>query len=288
MLLKSLDKNLLITDGNLFMKIDNSAVEFSKSDISKKIKLPKILTPELAEIIGIILGDGHLIHNKKYALTTMYLLVIAGSLSEDLDYYTNKINPMFSDLFNSKFKIASRRDDELIVRLNSKAITTFFKNLGIKSGNKTDDNFIPKIVLNSNNDIKKGLIRGVFDTEGTITFKKDYFGKHSKPIVSVKMKSEKFILQLKKLLEELGFNPKLYREDYFDRRFDKLSIRHRIDLAGKKKLQRYLKVIGFRNPRHFTKIAIWRKFGFYPPRLVYQQRTGILDGKLNIENIYKF
>jgi len=268
------------------MELDNQKIEFSRVDIAKQIKLPDTLTSELAEIIGIILGDGHIEHNKKYSKTRMYLVNIAGSLSEDRDYYHNHINPMFFDIFNTQFTISSRRDDELILNLYSKAIATFFVNQGIKSGSKVDGNFIPEKILNSKEDIKIGFLKGVFDTEGSITFKKDYFGKHSKPMISLKMKSINFILQLKELLIEFDLDPKIYEEKYFDKRYNKVDIRYRIDLAGKKKFKRFLDLIGFRNPRHLTKIEIWKKHGFYPPRLSYQQRKDILDGKLNPENFY--
>jgi intein/homing endonuclease len=268
------------------MKLDNKNIEFSKVDIIKQIKLPDTLTSKLAEIIGVILGDGHIEHGKRYPGKIMYLVNIAGSCSEDQTYYNSHINPMFFELFNTQFTISSRRNDELILNLYSKAISTFFVNQGIKSGNKTDDNFIPKHILQSNNEVILGLIRGVFDTEGSITFKKNYFGKHSHPIISLKMKSFNFVSQIKKLLENIGFNIIFYKDTYYDKRSNKESIRYRIDIAGKKNLKKFIDLIGFKNPRHSTKIEIWNKHGFYPPRLSYSQRKNILNGKLNPENFY--
>jgi|TARA_Y100000310_G_C20690313_1_gene821781 intein/homing endonuclease len=268
------------------MKLNKQDTIFSRCDINKQIKLPNNLTPKLAEIIGIILGDGHIECGKKYSQTTMYLINIAGSVSEDKAYYTNHINPIFLDIFNTQFTISSRRNDELVLNLYSKAIATFFVNQGIKAGSKVDENFVPENILNSRENIKKGFLRGIFDTEGSMTFKKDYFGKHSKPLISLKMKSINFILQLKELLIEFDFDPKIYKEEYFDKRSNKVSIRYKIDLVGKKKLKRFLKLIGFRNPRHLIKVEIWKKHGFYPPRLSYQQRKDILDGKLNLEEFY--
>ena len=268
------------------MNLNNDGVEFSKKDLSKNINLPNYLTPELAEIVGIILGDGHLEYNKKYSNNVIYLVQVSGSSSEDIEYYKNEINPLFYKLFNTKFNIFFRRNDELDVRLYSKAITTFIKNLGVKSGRKVDNNGIPDIILNSNDEIKKSFLRGVFDTEGSITFKKDYFKKHSKPIISLAMKSADFVLQLRRLLEELDFVPIFYKEEYLDNRSGKITVRYRIELAGKKNLKKYLEIIGFRNPRHLTKIAIWEKFGFYPPGLIYKQRKDILDDKLNPLDFY--
>lgn len=268
------------------MQLNNKEIIYSKGDISKGVNLPNILTPDLAEIIGIILGDGHIEFNKKYSRTTAYSIYVAGSLSEDMDYYKNEINPIFFKLFNTKFNISSQRNDELIVRLYSKAIATFITKLGIKLGNKVDNNIIPKIILDSNNLVKRAFLKGIFDTEGSIMFKKDYFSKHSKPIISLGMKSYRFILELRNILEGLGFTVIFYKDKYFDKRNSKQFIIHKINLAGKKNLKKYLNIIGFRNPKHLTKIAIWNKFGFYPPRLNLQQRKDVLNGKLSIKEVY--
>ena len=42
------------------MEFNLSKIKFSKNDINRNIKIPKILTKELAEFVGIMIGDGHL------------------------------------------------------------------------------------------------------------------------------------------------------------------------------------------------------------------------------------
>lgn len=270
------------------MKIDNSVIEFSRADISQNVKLPLELTPSLAEIVGVILGDGHIAFGKKYKNSVSYTLFISGSASEDTDYYKDSFNPMFFNLFNKPLRISFNRNNELIVRLYSKSITKFFVNLGIGSGRKVDNNYIPEIILNSDNEIKSSFLRGVFDTDGSISFKKDYWEKHSHPIIKVAMKSDRFISQLKNLLENLNFKVIFYKEDYFDKRFFKNSVRYTIELAGKKNLKNFLSLIDFRNPRHLTKVAIWKKFGFCPPKTTLEQRKNILNGSLNISEVYRY
>ena len=269
------------------MDLNNSAIEFSRRDIINNIKLPSKFTPELAEILGIILGDGHLDYNKKYKTTTMYCISISGSSSEDTMFYTDKINPLFYELFNKKFNISIQRNDELIVRLHSKAIATFIKNLGVMPGRKVDNNVIPNLIFSSNHQIKAGFIRGVFDTEGSVAFKKNTKGFHVAPTITLSMKSKKFIEQLKELLMEFNFTPKVYFEKYKNSRNDNNYERYRLELPGKKNLTKFLTTINFRNPRHLTKIDIWNRFGFYPPRLNYQQRLDILNGKLDPQSFYK-
>lgn len=267
------------------MNFNNKNIVFSKKDISKKVILPKNLTPELSEIIGIILGDGHLEHNKKYSSTTMYCIKIAGNLSEDADYHKNEINPMFFKLFNTTFNISQERKNELVSRLYSKAIATFMKELGIKPGCKVYTNKIPNLILNANNKIKISFLRGMFDTDGSISFKKDNKGFHSKPIISISMKSEQITLQIKELLTSLNFNVQTFLNLYKDKK--KKYTGNKIELAGKKNLSKFQEIIKFRNPRHTTKIEIYKKYGFCPPYLTYQQKLNILNQKTDPLNFYQ-
>jgi len=267
------------------MCIDNSSVGYSSRDVLSGVKLPDKLSPDLAEILGIILGDGHL-DLKKYPKSPHYVLNISGSLSEDYNYYIDEINPMFFQLFNKEFKFVFQRENEFFARVSSKAIATFFKNLGVKPGKKVDNNEIPDKIMNANDEIKKAFLRGVFDTEGSIAFKKNTKGFHVGPTITLAMKSEKFVYQLRTILCSFNFNPAVYFEEFYDKRFNRTYRRHRLELPGKKNLAKFLEVINFRNPRHLTKIEIWNRFGFYPPRLVYQQRIDILNGKLNPNKFY--
>lgn len=259
------------------MVLFNDNLLFSKRDFSKEIRLPDEINPELAEILGVILGDGHLECNKKHKSNTVYLLNIAGSYSEDFDYYDTYFRKIFFDLFNADFKIYMRRNDELVINIYSKIIANFFKFLGVHPGNKTDFNEIPLIILNSKPEIKRAFIRGVFDTDGSITFKRDYHGKHSNPVVSITMKSQKFIEQLSDFMNELGFTSSPYKEENLDKRVNKISVRYRLDFAGHENLERYLKLIGFSNPRHLTKLGMFNKNGFYTPRTPYKERKIILE-----------
>jgi len=67
------------------MKFDLSKIEFSKRDISRNIKLPIKLTENLAEFMGIIMGDGHLSHYRGYFKGRKYVqyeIHITGNVSE--------------------------------------------------------------------------------------------------------------------------------------------------------------------------------------------------------------
>lgn len=100
---------------------------------------------------------------------------------------------------------------------------------------------------------------------------------YSSPVISIKMKSQKFIEQLSNILKELEFTFSLYPDRYFDKRNNKTSTRYSINLARKENLERYIKLIGFSNPRHLTKLEIFNKNGYYTPRTSYKNRKILLE-----------
>ena len=72
-----------------------------------------------------------------------------------------------------------------------------------------------------------------------------------------------------------GHQPKNLRDSY----------RYVITISGVKRLQKWMKLIGIKNPVKFTRYLIWKKFGFCPPHTTLEQRKDLLKGKLNIYNI---
>ena len=59
---------------------------------------------------------------------------------------------------------------------------------------------------------------------------------------------------------------------------------YQIDIYGKENLEKWLYNIGFSNTKHLTKIEIWRKLGYCPPRTTYKERFVILNS-LNEKNL---
>ena len=79
------------------MNFDLSEIKFSKRDLEKGIKLPKKLTPNLAEIIGLHIGDGHLgyrIDKKQFVLQLM------GDPKTEKLHYDKHIKKLWKKVFN--------------------------------------------------------------------------------------------------------------------------------------------------------------------------------------------
>ncbi len=213
------------------IKLDNNNVLFSRNDEKRGIVIPKIMTRELAEEIGIHVGDGTL-PNKEYYFS------VRGGMDEE-DYYTEFILPLYKRVYNLDLKVL-KRSRACGFEINSKALYLFKnKTLGIVTGCKTNRVEIPKqIVCGDNKEIMQAFVRGVFDTDGCF-----YGAKKGKyPVISLSIKSKKAIVQIYKILKKLGFCPYLHIEEYS------------IYLNGPMRFIKWMREIGTNNPKHKRRI----------------------------------
>ncbi len=256
-------------------------IQYSVKDKYSNIFLPKYLNENLAEFVGIVIGDGHL-HHQIRRDSNFYSLTISCNFTEDMDYFNNVINPLFEKLFNTKLSVIKNKKLNYFNAVKcSKSVVNFLNlNFSIPIGNKTSDIQIPQSILKSNNSIKAAFIRGLVDTDFSLTFqKKKQF--HNYPIIKCSLKSKNIICQLNGVLAEFGFKTSLaLNEKNFDKRFDVYYERHSIYLSGKNNLEKWISLIGFNNPRLYSKYLIWKNFGFCPPNTTLEQRKQMLDGKI--------
>lgn len=265
------------------MELNLHKIEFSHKDIKRNIKLPKTLSPNLIELIGIILGDGHLDNTKRKGNAQNRRIVIHGNLTDDIDYFKH-INSLFKDLFGIKLKLGKYRKNELYAIIDSKAIFSFLKYLEIPVGNKGLIK-IPSYIIKSKTDIFH-FIRGLFDTDGSITFKrKDNKKIHYYPVLKFSSKSHYIIKQLSNIFNKNNIKNYAFLKKQRIRKGTITYISY-IDINGKKNLKRWMKLIGFNNTKHLTKYKIWKNFGFSPPYTTLKQRKEILKGKINPLELY--
>jgi hypothetical protein len=126
----------------------------------KKIKYPE-LNEELAEFIGIYLGDGTI---------TKYVVRISGDSRYDLTYFMY-ISSLVKKLFNLDSRIATERGNNgLLITIYSKHLCSFLRDkYGINFGDKIRNQVnIPKEILN-NKRLVLACMRGLVDTDGCIS-----------------------------------------------------------------------------------------------------------------------
>lgn len=175
--------------------LDCKEIHYSPTDRKRKIIFPNKMSPELAEEIGVHLGDGCLSKSRNY------YSVKTNKTEEDYMQYLFKL---YKKLYNLDLKIM-RLPSVVGFEIYSKALCEF-KNevLYLPYGEKIHRIEVPKAILDTKNkEVYKALIRGLFDTDGCICIikknGKDY------PMISLCIHSEKLILQVSEMLKKLGY-----------------------------------------------------------------------------------
>lgn len=213
--------------------------EFEKYVIYKNkltdsnISIPNNFSKELAELIGIYLGDGNL-YNKTYGLT-----ITCGKI--DYNYITKYIPELIKKIFNkSGSNYHSKTSNAIKYRIYSKEICSYLiNNFNLAYGKKINSK-IPKIIF-QNKDFLKACVRGLIDTDGGI------YRHHKTNLQIIFFNSQMSLINsIKDALEDLGFNP----------RVGKNNENFCVYLFGKEAIKYYHK-IGFNNPKNIIKFNFW-------------------------------
>lgn len=205
------------------------------------IVLPANYSEELAELFGILLGDGSV---TKY-FSKVYLNRIA-----DLAY-APFVRGLISKLFIGA--LVTQRDlpynGTIDIQISSKDVCDYLRSLGFDPKKRK----IPEWIT-SNPMWIKATIRGLFDTEGSVGIKyvKGKNGNYLYKQLTVTNKNKNILKFLKKYLSMFGYKP--------TKNFDKnIYISNRVDI------EKYLKDIIPHNPKILRKLVtreingyIWR------------------------------
>ena len=157
--------------------------------------VPEEITPELAEFIGIVLGDGSISIGKYQICITL------NSVLEEK--YMQIVKKYFTALFGKEPSICySKNTKSVRCFIYSKDVYNFLtEKLGLPNGNRTykENNIIPSVFFKDNLLLKR-VIRGIFDTEGG-------FYQHNKtsPRIYIYNKSEALLDSIYLALIQLGY-----------------------------------------------------------------------------------
>lgn len=203
---------------------------FKNGEIPKNRK--HIIIPEkneyLAEFIGIMLGDGNIYVKENKSL---YQIRIA------FNYYIEKEYAFFiSDLIKKLFGLESSINFKKgQVCVNSKELAEFLIKENIPSGKRTKLTIHISEWINSKNKFMFSFIRGLVDTDGSI-FR---LSQKDKNILRISFKNSNISLSniYRNLLISFDFHP------------SKITYQN-IFLTRKADTARYLKEIGFHNPKN--------------------------------------
>lgn len=140
----------------------------SSSGTTKDINIPPF-SEQLAELVGIILGDGNVHFFQKGTHNWSYMVRIAGHYTEDRDYLSNHVIGLFRNQFGIEPKLHFQPShNEMFVILHSKKLVDFLVTIGLHRGNKLKwTTGIPGWILQDRKYLTSCL-RGLIDTDGSI------------------------------------------------------------------------------------------------------------------------
>jgi len=139
----------------------------SKNRPRKPRMLVKKITEDLAEVFGIMLGDGSVYFNEKHKINQT---VISGHLENNYEYMVNYVKPLFENVFSREFKIReNKKMNEIQIYNQTKDVVFTLNNLGFPSGNKVINNVgMPQWIFQSKKLLKR-CISGLIDTDGSVS-----------------------------------------------------------------------------------------------------------------------
>ncbi len=202
----------------------------------KPIKVPGKST-DLAEFIGIMLGDGNVYLNREKGV---YQIKITNNSVTDKDYMLNFVKPLVEELFGVKASISFDKGRKGInLRVASMNLVSFLSSMGLVPGDKIKNSVSFPDWVKADENFLKPCIRGLFDTDGTVFHQSKY---SSRLTIGFKNNNEKLLKDVRSGLVGLGFHPTKI-------------IKNAIFIGRQNEVKRFLQTISFSNAKHKMKCA---------------------------------
>src|SRR3989344_8679190 len=209
-------------------KIDiNNIKRIIKDKYSEKSITKPSMSNLLAEILGVINGDGH-VNNTNYEIS-----IVGNRLEEEYYLYLDKL---LERILKLKFRLTIN-DSAFKLRTYSKNMVIFLNSeFGLPFGNKIGKLKIPKKVLKRRSWILSYL-RGLFDTDGCFHIRRE-----KDPMLSIASADKRYLGEVKKTLENFGFHV--------------VRGQKRIFIYQKDDIKRFFKEVKPANSKHLKKYQI--------------------------------
>jgi intein/homing endonuclease len=207
------------------------------SGSTKDIKIPP-RGVELAELWGILLGDGHLGKIQGYKMG-VYTLNVTGHSILDKDYLINFVKPLIENLFDVAGRLYfSKKSKALHIIFDSRRMVDFFEKEGFSAGNKIKNQVTIPLWIKENPKFLAACLRGLYDTDGTVyklTDQNSYqigFTNHDKTLLKDANRGLLFL--------GIGVSRIINNRKYV--------------ITKKSEIAKFYKLIGFHNSKHLNKI----------------------------------
>ncbi len=212
---------------------------------------------------GVHVGDGNM-----YSYDRTHRLTYSGNLKNEKEFY-KFLSKLIKKTFSVNPILLERpSDNTVLILVNSKNLLEFKRKvLNLPLGPK-DNIEIPK-KISRNKNLVKWFMRGLGDTDFSLSFKKNKKGIHNEPRLEWYSKSEQLMKQVGKVLKKFGFT---FSVQEINGKYHGYLLR----MYGKRNLELWLKNFGFSNHWIKTKIKFWKKMGYYKIGMSYKDLIKIL------------
>lgn len=241
-----IQKNLSIREISIHLRISQSAVfvrlnrlgiatapEKKKHYLNKRtdINIPQRHTVELAEMFGILLGDGH--------ISKFQVVVSLGSKEQAYAVY---VQELLQVVFGGKPKIGIRKEDYKKqkyrdVYLGSVELVSWIRKQGLVSNKVQSQVGVPSWIMLEKR-FMKAFIRGFFDTDGSVYRLR--FGLQ----ISLTNRSMPILKALQSMLWALEYSP------------SQISA-HKVYLTKKEDVERFFREITPKNLKHVSRFNMF-------------------------------
>lgn len=210
-------------------------------------------------------------------------------VGKDTKEWLNHLGNLFEQVFHYCPKL-KQYSESCSIRIWDRKICQFFIDAGFPAGKKALIARVPKVIMEiSDPRIYKAFLRGYFDGEGCLHFRRSYgryteFKKthHHYPRLLLSSASKYLIVEdIAYMLEYTSLQP-VFRERVHKGKLNEYNI----TISGAAQLELWMREIGSSNLVHFSKYEVWKRFGFCPPRTTLKQRLMMLSGELDPEIFY--
>lgn len=183
------------------------------------VLVPKQYTSELAELVGILLGDGH--------INATQLTVTLGSKEKS---YAIFVCSLIESVFTTKAKYIVLKNGYFVVYVGSTLLVNWMLSMGLVHNKVKEQVGVPQWILHDH-DFMRAALRGLFDTDGSV-----YKLRHGVQL-EFSNRSAQLLEDVRIMLLRLGFHPSIAKN-------------HHVYLTRRQELSIFFSTIGFHNSKH--------------------------------------
>jgi len=210
---------------------------------AKSFNFPEGFNNELAEFVGIVLGDGGV---------TKWQCTITLNRVADNDY-VNFVSLLIKELFGEFPRVYEDKNSLAVdLCINGVSLLTYLKSIGIDKGDKVKRQVGVPEWISTKTEYKNACLRGLMDTDGGV-FAHQYKVNGKEYIynkICFTNQSVPLLMFAKGVLEDLGMHPKL--TDY-------RGGSKKIWLYNQNEVDKYLRVVGSSNTRLLIFSKNWKR-----------------------------